>query len=118
MLFYGCNLMQQDICQTIEIFAFISTTVLLTETLCNYVYLIYPLNNGYITPNHKLLSRTELDTKETRSHLEKKVALVQKNLLCQMHFNKKQTNPLFGAKTKIKLHLNVEIVILQTYSRL
>ena len=78
MLFYGCNLMQQDICQTIEIFAFVSTTVLLTETLCNYVYLIYPLNNGYIIPNHKLLSRTELDTKETRSHLVKKVALVQK----------------------------------------
>ena len=43
----------QDIYLLIEIFAFVSTAILLlqcfnykTEILCNYVYLLYPLNNG------------------------------------------------------------------------
>ena len=41
-----------NIFQAIEIFAFVSTTILLTDTLCYYVYLTYPLNNEkYFIPS-------------------------------------------------------------------
>ena len=69
-----------------------------------------------ILPNHKLLSRTELDNKKRRTPLVKKSSLCKKkhtkpNALLQ---KKKQTNPPF--KTITKLHSNIKVFILQTYS--
>ena len=59
-----------------------------------------------IIPNHKLLSRTELDTEKRQTPFRKKVVLVYKNLPSQMHFRKKkkqQTNSLFEDKNHNKI---------------
>ena len=44
MLLLRRNLIQQVISQAIKIFAFVTPTILLTETLCNYEYLIYSIS--------------------------------------------------------------------------
>ena len=70
-----------------------------------------------IIPNHKLLSRTELDTKtrqtpfsENSRHCEKKT---KPNALLQ---NKSKQIHCLKTKTTTKLHSNVEIFNLQTYA--
>ena len=78
-----------------EIFAFVSTAILL---------LVFQLQDGYImcicyihrimdniAPNHKVLSRTELDTKKRLTPFRKKSCpCVKKNLLSLMHFCKQK----------------------------
>ena len=59
-----------------------------------------------ILPNHRLLGRTELDSKKRQMPFsEKSRFCVKKNLLSQMHFCKKktQTNPLFEDKNHSKI---------------
>ena len=71
-----------------------------------------------ITPDHKLLSRTELDTiKKQTPFCEKSCPCVIK-LLSQIHFSKKISKQIRDLKMRstAKLHSNVEIFFLQTYS--
>ena len=72
-----------------------------------------------IIPNHKLLSRTELETKKRQAPFSEKSRTCVKNLLSQMHFKKKtkkQTNPLFEDENHNKITFKRRDFILQTYS--
>ena len=79
-----------------------------------------------IIPNHKLLSRTELDTKKRQMPFsEKSRPCVKKpttpNALLQKKKQKnKQSKQIRCLKTKAttKLQSNVKIFILQTYSEI
>ena len=70
-------------------------------------------------PNHKLLRRTELDTKKRQTLFsEKSRPCVKKLTKPNTPFAKKKSKQIRCLKTKTItiLHANVEIFILQTYS--
>ena len=77
---------------------------------------------GYIIPNHKLLSRTKLDTEKRDGHLEsekghrgqKTKNKKETNYKAKYNSAKKANNPLLEDESR--LHSNAEIVFLQMYS--
>ena len=75
MLFLGRNLILLDIYQAIEILAFVSPKILLTETLCNYVYLIHWIMH-VLYPIINFWAEQSLTLKKADGHLVKKVALL------------------------------------------
>ena len=75
---------------------------------CNYVYLMYPqiLNNGYIMPDHKLLSITKLDKKNNNKLLSQTQKKDKQTLLSQTQFcekKRRQTNLLLEDESHNKI---------------
>ena len=69
-----------------------------------------------IIPNHKLLCRTELDTKKKLTPFsEKSRPSVKKTYPAKRTLQKSKQIRCLKTKTTTKLHSNIEIFILQTY---